>query len=128
MTREETIQSYMEKLKISREEAEQLWEDDHSEEILPEVKEMEKKASKIKRRYEKSDTPRKKADRVKKEDPIRREIIATVANNLSRCVFDGMDVFDEPHLIHVSNPEREITFKVGSDEYSLVLTKHRTPK
>ena len=58
MTKEEEIKRYMEKLEISREEAEQLWEDDHEDTVLPEVAEMEKKAKKL-RRYEKSDAPRK---------------------------------------------------------------------
>ncbi len=126
--KEKEILTYMEKLGISREEAEQLWQDDHDDVVTPEMAEMEKKAKQIKR-YEKSDTPRKKGTREKKIDPIKREIIATIANNLSRCWFDNLEnTADEPHLIHVTNPERYITFKVGNDNYTITLTKHRAPK
>ena len=104
MTREQEVQKYMDKLGITREEAEQLWQDDHDDVVTPEMAEMEKKAKQIKR-YEKSDTPRKKTSRERKPDPDKRKIISTVAE-----------------------PEREITFRVGSDEYSLVLTKHRPRK
>lgn len=130
MTKEQEILNYMQKLEISREEAEQLWNDDHDDVVTPEMAEMEKKAKQLKR-YEKSDAPRKKAVRKVKIDPVKREIITTVANNLDRCVFtvpedDKMLMY--PHLIHVANPEREITFRVGEDEYSLTLTKHRPKK
>ena len=118
----------MKALGISKEEATQLWEDDHSDYVSEEMKEMEEKAKKVKR-YEKSDAPRKKAERKVKEDKIKREIIATVTNNLSRCWFDELgDDQREPHLIHVSNPERSIDFFVGSDHYTLTLTKHRPKK
>ena len=126
MTKEQEIKNYMEKLDISREEAEQLWKDDHDDIVTPEMAEMEKKAKQIKR-YEKSDTPRKKAVRERKPDEIKREIIATVANNLSRCWFDDIPM-NTCHLIHVVNPEKEITFRVGEDDYSITLTKHRPKK
>ena len=47
MDREKQIQKYMEKLQITRAEAEQLFDDDNSNEVLPEVAEMEKKAKKM---------------------------------------------------------------------------------
>lgn len=128
MTKEKEIQNYMEKLEISREEAEQLWKDDHEGTVTPEMEEMERKAKKIKRNA-KSLAPKKKIERVKKVDPIKREIIATITNNLSRCWFDGLgDDQSEPHFIHVTNPERYIDFFVGTDHYTITLTKHRAPK
>lgn len=128
MTKEKEIQNYMEKLEISREEAEQLWEDDHDGYESPEMKEMGRKAKEVKRNA-KSLTPKKKTERVKKVDPIKREIIATITNNLSRCWFEELgDEQNEPHLIHVTNPERYIDFFVGSDHYTITLTKHRAPK
>ena len=130
MTKEyaDAIKNYMEKLGISKEEAEQLWEDDHEGYESPEMKEMKRKAKQVKR-YEKSETPKKKVTREKKADPIKREIIATIANNLSRCWFDELgDDQNEPHLIHVTNPERYIDFFVGSEHYTITLTKHRAPK
>lgn len=127
MTREQEIQKYMDKLGITKEEAEQLWQDDHEDYVSPEMAEMEKKAKQIKR-YEKSDAPRKKTSRERKPDPDKREIISTVAKNLERCVFDRVDDYDLCVDIKILKPEREITFRVGSDEYSLVLTKHRPKK
>ena len=127
MTKEQEIQKYMDKLGITKEEAEQLWQDDHEDYVSPEMAEMEKKAKQIKR-YEKSDAPRKKTSRERKPDPDKREIISTVAKNLERCVFDRVDDYDLCVDIKILKPEREITFRVGSDEYSLVLTKHRPKK
>ena len=127
MTREQEVQKYMDKLGITKEEAEQLWQDDHDDVVTPEMAEMEKKAKQIKR-YEKSDAPRKKTSRERKPDPDKREIISTVARNLERCVFDRVDDYDLCLDITILKPEREITFRVGSDEYSLVLTKHRPRK
>ena len=129
MTKEQEILKHMELLGISREEAEQLWEDDHSDEVLPEVAEMEKKAQKI-RRYEKSDAPRKKSERVRKVDEVKIEIIKSVAKNLSRVVIERdneeTDLFAEN--VTILKPEKEITFTIGDDRYSISLTKHRPPK
>lgn len=129
MTKEQEILKHMELLGISREEAEQLWEDDHSDTVLPEVAEMEKKAQKI-RRYEKSDAPRKKSERVRKVDEVKVEIIKSVAKNLSRVVIErdeeATDLFAENVVI--LKPEKEITFTIGEDHYSISLTKHRAPK
>ena len=130
MTKEyaNAIKNYMEKLGISKEEAIQLYEDDHAGYESPEMKEMERKA-KSNKRYEKSATPRKKAVKEKKIDPIKREIITTIRNNLSRCWFDELgDNQHEPHFIHVTNPERYIDFFVGTEHYTITLTKHRAPK
>ena len=64
--------------------------------------------------------------RERKPDEVKREVIATVAQNLPRCwVADGEVKVTE---ITTPNPEREIRFRIGSDLYSLTLTKHRTPK
>ena len=49
MDKEKQILSYMKSLKISREEAEQLWEDDQADYIGEEGEEMTKKAKEIKR-------------------------------------------------------------------------------
>lgn len=128
LTKEQEIKSYMSLLGISKREAEKLWEDDHSDEVLPEVAEMEKKAKEIKR-YEKSDAPRKKTERKRKEDPIKREIISTLAKNLTRVVIDGdNDELLSPSPIFIENPEKEITFMLKGESYSVTLTKHRPKK
>ena len=124
MTKEQEIKKNMEKLHISREEAENLYISDHEEIDTPEQIEYTRKAKKIKR-YEKSNTPRKKTVRERKKDTIKREIIATVAQNLTRCFFDNDE---EINSISIVNPEKEITFKIGSNSYSISLTKHRPVK
>lgn len=127
MTKEQEIQKYMKKLDISREEAEQMWLDDHSLEVLPEVAEIELKASKV-RRYEKSDTPRKKTERVRKIDPIKVEIIATLARNITRVVYSEENEDFYVDNVAIVKPEKEITFTLKGDSYSVTLTKHRPPK
>lgn len=117
MTKEQEILKHMELLGISREEAEQLWEDDHSDEVLPEVAEMEKKAQKI-RRYEKSDKPRKPSSRERKVDPNKKHIIDCI-----RVLLKGLKAEVAP----LTN-ETDLHFTYEGESYSVKLTKHRPPK
>ena len=117
MTKEQEITRNMELLEISREEAEQLWEDDHSDETLPEVAEMEKKASKM-HRYEQSDKPRKKAEKVRKVDEEKGHLLGCIKTLLEGL---GADVT-------VTKTETEIAFGYGGNSYTVKLTKHRPPK
>ena len=109
MDREKLIKSIMKDLECTREEAE-------------EVAEMEIKAKGIKR-YEKAEETKPRKKREIKLDEEKVSII--------ELVFDLLDnSFHLPTLNNVAivNPQREITFKVGQNEYSLTLTKHRPPK
>ena len=73
-TKQKEIDNLMQKLELSYEEALQLWEDDHSNEILPEVAEIEAKSEKIQHKaYSKTD--RKKTERKPKEDSEKIQII-----------------------------------------------------
>lgn len=117
MAREQEIRSYMEKLKISKKEAEKLWEDDHSDEILPEVAEMERKAKKVKR-YEKSDAPRKASSRERKVDPVKSHIIRCI-----KILLEGLGAKVQP----LTN-ETDLHFTLNGDKYSIKFTKHRPPK
>lgn len=117
MTREEEIKRYMEKLEISREEAEQLWQDDHDEVVTPEMAEMERKAKKIKR-YEKSDTPRKKAERTRKVDAEKYFLLNLLYNSLKA---------DELELGAKKN-EAEFNFTYKGQDFTVKLIKHRPPK
>ena len=74
MTKEQEIQKYMEKLDISREEAEQLWEDDHEGYESPEMVEMEKKAKQLKR-YEKSGVAKKRTPKERKVDEEKKHLV-----------------------------------------------------
>lgn len=100
-----------------------------------EVAEWEMK-SKANRRYEKADTPRKQTERKKKEDPIKREIITFLINVLPHLTFmdshqegdEDIATFYDAENIAVLNPEKEITFTLKDENYSITLTKHRPKK
>ena len=111
--KEKTILGYMKNLKISRAEAEQLFEDDANGFIGEKGEEMEKKAKAAPKKRE-SNKPRK--PRVIKKDAEKMEIITTIFNLLANNT-------DYPDLA-IKNEQREITF----EDYSLTLIKHRPPK
>lgn len=122
MTKEQQIENYMKSLQISREEAEQLWEDDQADFIGEEGEEMTVKAKEV-RRYEQSAEKKERKPREKKIDTEKVAIVDFVwgcmLNNTHLMEFDN---------VNVANPQKEITFRVGENEYSLTLTKHRPPK
>lgn len=131
---EKQILKMMKSLDISREEAISVIKEDEAidkmsmgevdNDLTAEQKKAKKKATnttgdKTKRAYTFT-------KRERKPDDVKREIIATIAQNLDRCCF-GEELSTVANVI-VVKPEREITFKVGDDEYSVTLTKHRKPK
>lgn len=118
MTKEQQILHYMKSLQISREEAEQLWEDDKEDFIGEEGEQMTQKAKQIKR-YEQADKPKEKKKREVKLDEDKVKII----NFLERVL-----VVSDVLKVSVKNPQREVTFQYNGCEYSLTLTKHRPPK
>lgn len=113
MTKEEQIKSYMTKLKISREEAEQLWEDDQEDYIGEVGEEMTKKAKEIKR-YEKADKPKSKSKKERKVDENKKAILDKL--------YKALETF-----VKITNvkTETEISFVYNDENYSLKLTKHR---
>lgn len=131
---EKQITSMMKNLGLTREEAIQLIEEDEevdrmtmkevTADMTPEQKKASKQATittgdKKKRAYK--FTPRER-----KPDDVKREIIETIAHNLDRaCCGDNLD---HPQNIQIVKPEKEITFELFGDEYSVTLTKHRKPK
>ena len=124
MSKEEQIQKYMTSLGLSREDAEQLWEDDQADFIGEEGEEMTQKAKQI-RRYEQSEKPREKTQRKQKIDEEKVAILSWILDGLMnrhRLVEEDDWDFEEVKLV---NPQKEITFKVGENEYSISLIKHR---
>ena len=67
----------------------------------------------------------KEVKRERKANPDKREIIATVAKNLTRIC--GEDC-ESPTDITIPNQERQIDFLYHGISYSLTLTAHRPPK
>ena len=127
MDKEKIIKDYMKKLGISREEAEQLYEDDLEDFIGEEGEAMTEKAKAIKIRGD-SEEKKKKTTRQPKIDELKVSILEYIADRMQsrHCSVeeDEWD-FDE---IFIKNPQKEITFMVDNCEYSLTLTKHRPKK
>lgn len=101
-------------------------EDDEpvTKEEAEEMAEMEIRSNAM-RRYEKSDAPRKPSSRTREPDIIKLELMSTIAQNIDRAYWDYKYEVGQVRLV---NPEREVTFTVGGDEYSVVLIKHRKKK
>lgn len=116
MTKELQIKNYMEKLGISYQEAEQLWEDDQEDYIGEEGEKMTEKAKEIKR-YEKGEKTRKKSTRERKVDSVKKWILEQAES--------GLDGFVEN--VEYQN-EVSISFDYEGEHYSLKLTRHRPPK
>ena len=88
-----------------------------------EMAEMELKAKKDCRRYESDKTTRKKPQREKKVDAEKVEIIHFIASFL-KC----SKLIIAINTIMIVNPQKEITFSIGENNYSVTLTKHRNKK
>lgn len=119
--KEKEIRAYMEKLEISREEAEQLWEDDNSDYESDEMREMADKAKKnglLKVGAKATVDPNgKKRVRERKPNEDKRLLID--------CLMDALKDFDNAEVV---NPERQVDFHLNGVHYSVTLTAHRPPK
>ena len=115
--KEKTIQLYMSKLDLSREEAEQMWKDEQ-EDNLPDLTAEQKAVAKEMAQADrkKESTPRK---RERKPDDDKRELIKKLKELLD-------SVADE--VCKVTNPEREIEFNYNNNRYRLTLSKPRKEK
>lgn len=124
MTREQQIEQYMKSLQISREEAEQLYEDDQEDFIGEEGEQMTAKAKEV-RRYEQSAEKKVRKPREKKIDQEK----VTIVDFVWACMLNNSHLIDfKFENVNVIKPQKEITFQVGENKYSLTLTKHRPPK
>lgn len=112
--REETIVRFMNKLDLTREEAEQLFEDDNSTSVLPEVKAIEEKAKECKRRYEHKFELRKPVKRERKVDEDKKELLTIIEQAIS-------NVCSIEEIVN----ETEIKFSYNGNSYSIKMTKHR---
>ena len=123
---EKWIKSTMKALDISREEAIEMWNDDHDIDagkakdfdLDPEkqkiVKEMTKAGGKARAKETK---PRERKPNDEKRTII-QDLNDFLVNNCQNYI----------NSVEIANIEREITFKIGENDYSLVLTLHRKPK
>ena len=129
MPDEKWIQSTMKTLDLTREEALEMWCDDHDIDmgkakefdLDPEkqkvVKQMTKAGGKTRATENKP--------RERKPNEEKREIIKYLVYSLGECDKFGENFAESVETVNV---EREITFKIGENAYSLTLTLHRKPK
>lgn len=113
MKKEEAIKRYMSTLDISREEAEQLWEDDNSKEMTEEQADLEKKAKRNIKNYTQSEKAHNKGK--KKERAVDTEKLA---------------ILQQIQTVIGGEIEKELAIHFEQDgvSYTLKLTKHRPAK
>jgi hypothetical protein len=119
----------MASLEISREEALEIWMDDHDIDA-GKVKPFDLDPSKQAVVKELTKGKRKPTDfsldgkpkRERKPDDEKRLVIAEL---LHFCATNAQIGAENAEIL---NPEREISFKIGENLYSLTLTRHRSPK
>ena len=117
-TREKEILNFMKTLDLTREEAEQLWEDDNSDTMTEEHAILDKKAKENNpRHFGETTKERKKTTRERKVDTVKKYLLDLIVEGLKGSV----------ECIEYQN-EVSISFKYGEDNYSLKLTRHRQPK
>ena len=126
MPDEKWIKSTMKALDLTREEAIEMWMDDHDIDqgkakdfdLDPEkqkiVKEMTKAGGKARAKETK---PRERKPNDEKRTII-QDLNDFLVNNCQNYI----------NSVEIANIEREITFKIGENDYSLTLTCHRKPK
>ena len=115
--KEKAIENYMKTLSLTREEAEQLWEDDNSDEMLPEVAELTEKAKKnLKRQYEiNPDKKRKASTKERKVNTTKKFLLEKFIET-----FKDLDITE-----YKTFTETEIDFKYNDKTYTLKLTEHK---
>ena len=126
---ESWIAKTMASLEISREEALEMWMDDHDIDA-GKVKPFDLDPSKQAVVKEMTKGKRKPTDfslegkpkRERKQDDEKRLVIAEL---LHFCATNAQIGAENAEIL---NPEREISFKIGENLYSLTLTRHRSPK
>ena len=114
--KEKIILDYMKKLDISRQEAEQLFEDDENDFIGEEGEQMTEQAKKVGRHYEQKGE-RKKSTRERKVDTDKHELM--------QCVKFGIEKIVQNLQVKTEN---ECSFVYNDCEYSLKIIKHRPKK
>ena len=123
--RTKMVALYMKKLGISKEEAEQMYQDE-MEDNLPELTSEQKKVEKEMRQADrkKENVPRK---RERKPDNDKRFLIDTFVWALTTDEETNGDNANAENVI-ITNPEREIEFDYNGSHYRLTLAKPRKEK
>ena len=118
----EQVKKLMKSLDITEEEALQLIEDDKridkGEKLFELSAEQKKNAKKATNVGEKTKKTQKKAPTRKKNDTK-----ATIISELSDFLAQNEQIVAEN--VEIVNAERQNSFKIGENSYSLTLTQHR---
>lgn len=116
------------KLGCSEEEIKQILAEDEEidkmsmKEVTADLSAEQKKAIKDVSRGKKAPTVYQFSKRERKENPTKRGII----DEISKFLLENVKISAEN--VEILNKEREISFKIGENSFSLTLTQHRKPK
>ena len=119
MTHDEIIEQYVTKLGLSLAEAEQLYQDEKSDNLPNLSTEQAKVAKEMARADRKKETTTRKRER--KVDTDKRYLIDAIEEML---VYSDV----QAENVVITNPEREITFEFKGEKYQLTLVKKRKEK
>lgn len=119
------LSKQMQNLGVSKMEAVQLWLEDNGVEKNEELETLDQEAKKTKIQHGAGDKKRTGTTRERKPNLEKQNIIAALASILAEDNFsDGLTIGD----IKIVKPEREISFQIKKNSYSLTLTCHRKGK
>lgn len=114
---DELIDKYVESLELSIDEACQLILEEEGK-VKPSAETEKAQNVKADRRYERSEKPRKKTEKVRKVDTEKGFLISEVKKLIEELGGDNLAV----------KTETELGFEYGGNKYTFKLTKHRPPK
>ena len=119
------LSKQMQNLGVSKMEAVQLWLEDTGVEKNEEQEALDKEAKKTKVQHGAGDKKRATSTRERKPNLEKQNIIAALASVFAEDNFsDGLTIEN----IKIVKPEREISFQIKENSYSLTLTCHRKGK
>jgi Zn-dependent metalloprotease len=114
-----TLEKSMKVLKLSKDEAIQMYLEDEGYMVNETVEELTAKAKVNKINHEaKSDKPRKPVKRERKPDVEKEQIITILAKTLEK----------EGFSVEIANKSKLIEFQIGNNSYKLDLIKRRPAK
>lgn len=129
---EQWLDAYVERHNATLEEAEMAWWDkeiDKGNQTPFDLTEDQLKEAKAQRKNAKSENAvnayGKPVKRERKANADKREIISTIATNLTRICGENLEA---PQNIEIVNVEKQIDFLYNGVSYSVTLTAHRPKK
>lgn len=119
------IDATTEKLDCSISEAIDIYLSDCGKIENEEQKALDDKAKTVKIKHgAESETERKKVERKREPNIIKRELITVLASTLEDCVEEPLYIEN----LKISNIERTIDFTINNKEFTITLTEHRPKK